>query len=273
MIELNTIHCMNCIDLMAAMPDGFVDLTVTSPPYNCGKNYGPNTDDRLSWDDYWAFTHSWVSKCFAILKDGGRLAVNIPWWIGSKPRRDAEYEFKKVVLGSGFLFLDKIIWIKGDAANVHTSGGFGGGGSGWGTYLSPSGPAIRCASEPILIFAKGSRGRRVVSGEGRGACVRGDITRDEFHEWTIDTWFVRNFIWPRSPDNHPAAFTDEIPKRLIKLYTFPGELIYDPFMGSGTTAIAAHQLKRHWIGSEISPEYVELANKRLEPYLAQEQLF
>lgn len=246
-------------DVMRSMATESIEMVVTSPPYNCGKNYG-TTNDAVTWAEYWQGTKDWLLEAFRVLKPGARLAVNLPWWMGKKPRRDVPFEFKRLALETGFLMLDKIIWIKGNEDNVHTSGGWGGGGCGWGTYLSPSGPSIRCASEPILIFSKGSRGRGVISGEGRGACVRGDMTKEEWMEWTLDVWFVRG----ASDKNHPAVFPVEIPKRLIKLYTYPGETVLDPHNGSGTTCEAARVTGRHWIGIEKEEAYVENAKRRLE---------
>jgi site-specific DNA-methyltransferase (adenine-specific) len=179
-----------------------------------------------------------------------------------KPRRDVPFEFKAVAIATGYQFLDKIIWVKGDETNVHTSGGWGGGGCGWGTYCSPSGPSIRCASEPILIFSKGSRGRKVVSGEGHGQCVRGDIKKEEWLEWTKDVWFVRG----KSSRQHPAIFPEAIPLRLVKLYTYPGETVLDPFVGIGTTCQAALSLDRDAIGIEIEPTYVEIAKQRIDSH-------
>jgi len=199
---------------MAGIPESGVDLVVTSPPYNCGMDY-ETYQDSLPWSEYWDAASRWVAACYRVVSDGGRLAVNLPWWMGSKPRRDVPFEFKRLAIDAGWTFLDKITWVKGNEENVHTSGGFSGGGCGWGTYLSPSGPSIRCASEPILIFSKGGRGRGRVSGEGNGKCVAGDISKSEWMAWTLDVWHVRG----ASDASHPAVFPAEIPKRLIKLYT------------------------------------------------------
>jgi site-specific DNA-methyltransferase (adenine-specific) len=111
-----------------------------------------------------------------------------------------------------------------------------------------------------LIFSKGSRGRKVISEEGKGACVRGDMTKEEWMQWTLDVWFVRG---SRSKF-HPATFPEEIPKRLIKLYTYQEEIILDPFMGSGTTGVACKSLNRKFIGIELDPEYFEIAKKRIQ---------
>lgn len=262
------LHLGDCREVLPGLPPGSIALAVTSPPYNCGKNYGEG-GDALPWEEYWAFTRQWLAALLPSLVDGGRLAVNLPWWMGKKPRRDVPFAFKTAALETGYLFLDKIIWVKGGEQNVHVSGGFGGGGSGWGTYLSPSGPAIRCASEPILVFSKGSRGRKAISGEGRGACVRGDMTKDEFHSWTVDTWFVRG----AADKEHPATFPVEIPKRLVKLYTFPGETVADPFMGIGTTGLACAATGRGFVGVEREQKFFDLSRSRIEGTGRQGSLF
>lgn len=254
---LNKTHCIDNREGMMLLPNDCIDLVVTSPPYNCGKNYGV-VKDSLPWDIYWDNTKNWLVESFRIIKPGGRLAVNIPWWMEKKPRKLVPFYFQEIAVEIGFHMLDKIIWVKGNSYNIHTSGGFGGGGCGWGTYMSPSGPSIRCASEPIMIFSKGSRGRGITSGEGRGACVKNDITKDEFMEWTLDVWFIRG----EHNKKHPAVFPAEIPHRLIKLYTYQKEIVLDPFMGSGTTAKAAKKLGRDYIGFEINPEYLEIEKQR-----------
>ena len=255
---MKTIICGENIQVLRSLPSESVDLSVTSPPYNCGKDYAA-TSDRVPWETYWQQTREWLTETLRLTKPGGRLAVNLPWWMGKKPRRDVPYEFQTVAREVGWLMLDKIIWVKGDENNIHTSGGWGGGGCGWGTYLSPSGPSIRCASEPILIFAKGSRGRGVISGEGRGLCVRGDMTKEEWMEWTMDVWFIRG----ASSRNHPAVFPSEIPKRLIKLYTYPGDLVLDMHNGIGTTTEAAEILGRQFVGIDINNDYCEIAKGKV----------
>lgn len=257
-LPLDTIVCGDNATVMAGWPEGCIDLICTSPPYNCGMDYGP-VDDQLPWGAYWEAAGRWLAESLRVLRPGGRLVVNLPWWMGSKPRRDVPHAFKCLALSLGYLFLDKILWIKGGEANVHTSGGYGGGGCGWGTYLSPSGPSIRCASEPILVFSRGSRGRGEVSGEGRGACRRGDLTPAEWLAWTVDCWFLRG----AADKQHPAVWPVEIPWRLIRLYCFPDEVVLDPFMGSGRTAQAARRAGRRWIGIEANPQFCELARGRL----------
>lgn len=246
----------DCLNALRLFRDNGIDLVVTSPPYNCGKNYGTVSDKR---SDYWQFTSEWLSACFRVLGKGGRLAVNLPWWMGKKPRLEVPFTFQRLALEAGFLFLDKIIWAKGTADNLHVSGGYGGGGCGWGTWLSPSGPSVRCASEPILVFAKESRGRKRINGEGHGACEPGDMSKDEFLSWTTDIWMVRG----KHDPEHPAVFPVDIPERLIRLYTFPSETVLDPFVGSGTTMLACLQTGRRGIGIEADPAYFAIAEHRI----------
>ena len=248
-----------CGDLRKTIMGDMVDLLITSPPYNCGKDYN-SISDELSYEDYWSFTCGWVSSAYEALKSGGRMVVNLPWWMMKKPRRDVPGKFKQVAEMIGFKYLDKIIWIKGDEKNQNVSGGWGGGGSGWGTYMSPSGPAIRCASEPILVFAKEKRGRGRISGKGNGDCIKGDITKEEFLSWTIDVWFIRG----EHDKMHPAVFPKEIPTRLIKLYTYPGETVMDPFMGSGRVGEACIETAREFIGIEKDPAFYQYAKSRID---------
>ena len=256
-VVMPRIICGDRLDVLRSLSESCVDLTVTSPPYNCGKDYG-DTSDMLPWEAYWEQTRGWLNEVLRVTTPGGRLAVNLPWWMGKKPRQDVPFHFQCIARELGWLMLDKIIWVKGDEANLHTSGGWGGGGSGWGTYLSPSGPSIRCASEPILVFAKGSRGRRAISGEGRGACVRGDMTKDEWMAWTMDVWFIRG----AADKLHPAVFPEEIPRRVIKLYTFPGDTVLDPHNGVGTTTTTARKFGRRGIGIDCNAGYCEEAKRR-----------
>ena len=189
---------------------------------------------------------------------GGRLAANLPWWMGKKPRRDVPYEFQTIARALGWLMLDKIIWVKGDENNIHTSGGWGGGGCGWGTYLSPSGPSIRCASEPILILAKGAA-VAVASSPAKGGPVRaGDMTKEEWMEWTMDVWFVRG----ASDRQHPAVSAGN-PEAAHQTLHLPGDVVLDPHNGSGTTTTTAQLLGRQFVGIDANPEYCRTAEARV----------
>jgi len=248
------LHHGDCLDILPMLEAESVDLIVTSPPYNCDKGYDGYSDD-LEMAAYFDWVCLWLRECHRCLVRGGRVAINIPWWIGKKPRIFTIPSYCQAAQSAGLLVIDKVIWVKG---NEDSPGGNLG--TGWGTWLSPSGPAIRCASEPILVFAKGSRGRGRISDLGRGACVPGDMTKDEFLAFTTDVWMVRG----KSDREHPAVFPVEIPRRLIKLYTWPGETVLDLFMGSGTTGQACMDTGRSFTGIEIGEGYYNIAKARIE---------
>jgi len=245
-------------DFRDVMPAVTCQLVVTSPPYNCGKTYD-EYDDGLRDADYWQMLAAFAIASHASIGRGCRVICNVPWWIGKKPRRSYPDQLMALMRSLGFLFTDKITWVKGAVgAPLHTSN------QAWGTFCSPSGPAIRCVSEPILMFSKESRGRGVTNGEGKGACVRNEITTERFAKLTQDVWLIP----AAGSKGHPATFPVELPKRLIELYTFEQDVVCDPFMGSGTTLLAAEQVGRSAIGIEVSERYCELATQRLENYIS-----
>ena len=257
-----TLYHGDCLEVLPTLDAGSVDLVVTSPPYNCGKDYA-TYDDDLEITEYFDWVELWLKECKRCLGHGGRVAVNIPWWIGRKPRIFTLPHYCRAAVSAGLLIADKIIWVKGNENGLR-----GDLGTGWGTWMSPSGPSIRCASEPILVFVNGSRGRGRISGDGRGACVHGDMTKEEFLAYTTDVWMVQG----RSDQEHPAVYPKEIPGRLTRLYTWPGETVLDPFMGSGTTGLACAEANRSFIGIEIDRGYYEIAERRIAEAQAQMRL-
>lgn len=260
-----TLHHGDCVAGLARVPAESIELCVTSPPYNCGKEYGDH-DDAMNLVAYWDFMSSVFSGVSRSLVPSGRFAVNIPWWIGKKPRVFTMESFIDCARRAGLTLIDKIIWIKGSERGLR-----GDLGTGWGTWLSPSGPSVRCASEPILVFAKGDRGRRKVSGEGRGRCLPGDMTKDEFLAYTTDCWFIQG----RSDRERDAVFPHELPRRLIKLYSWPGETVLDPFTGSGTTGEACMEIGRNFVGMELDAEGHAIAHRRISEakFAADSKLF
>jgi DNA modification methylase len=149
------------------------------------------------------------------------------------------------MISLGFLMRGEIIWNKAAGGSPSTA---------WGSWRSAKNPTLRDVHEYIMVFSKSMYGRK---GEGRAST----ISRDEFLEFTKSVW-----TFPAEPARkvgHPAPFPVELPYRLIQLYTFEGDVVLDPFMGSGQTAIAALRAKRRYVGYEIDPEYVKLAEKRI----------
>ncbi|HJP27420.1 MAG TPA: site-specific DNA-methyltransferase [Dehalococcoidia bacterium] len=229
---------------MTELPDRSVHLMVTSPPYNVGKDY----DDDLTHDQYMKLIGNVMQETYRILVDGGRALVNIAN-LGRKPYIPLHAYLIEQAAIAGFHMRGEIIWNKSAGAGTSTA---------WGSWMSPSNPTLRDTHEYILVFQKPPFGRKPL--EGREAT----ITRDDFLEFTKSVWEFA----PQSAKQvgHPAPFPEELPRRAIDLYTFSGEVVLDPFMGTGSTALAAVRNSRHFVGYDVSSEYVELANQRLEAH-------
>ena len=226
---------------MAELPDHSVHLMVTSPPYNVGKDY----DEDLSLDEFLGFLKRVWAETYRVLVPGGRACINVAN-LGRKPYIPLHAFILRDMLELGFLMRGEIIWDKGASASASTA---------WGSWQSPSNPTLRDVHEYILVFSKGNfrRGRQ----DGRLAT----ITKEEFLEFTKSVW---SFAAESARKiGHPAPFPVELPYRLIQLYTFSDEVVLDPFMGSGQTALAARKAGRHYVGYEVNTQYLTLAKKRL----------
>ena len=225
---------------MNELIDNCISLTVTSPPYNIGKD----SDEDLSDDEYWKMITKVFKEVYRVTESGGRLVVNVAN-LGRKPYIPFSKYFIEIILEIGFLMRGEIIWQKSKGANANFA---------WGSWLSPSNPVIRDIHEYCLVFSKDSM-KNSTKGEST-------IKKEEFMESTLSIW---NISPARAKKiGHPAPFPVELAKRFINLYSFKDGLILDPFIGSGSTAIAAGLLDRDYIGYELKPEYVEIAKNRLE---------
>lgn len=238
----------NCLKEMNNISDNSVDLIVTSPPYNAKKNY-EGYSDNLSIKDWLELIERSLKHSYRVLSPGSRACYNIPWAIGSKPRIFVPHLICAAAENVGFYINNWIIWDKNAAASMAC-----------GTWLSPSGPSIRYRSEPIIILQKGIKGKGRISGQGRGHCIPGDCTPKEFLQYTENIWQIQ----PPRQKNHPAMFPEELPNRLIKLYTWKGDVVLDPFMGSDTTGVAAVKNKRKFIGIELSKKYFAAARTQIK---------
>ena len=244
---LNKIIHSSC-ELMKEIPDNSLHLMITSPPYNVSKEY----DNDLSLYEYLNLLKSAFSETYRVLVNGGRACINVAN-LGRKPYIPLSDYISKIMIEIGFNMRGEIIWNKAASASPSTA---------WGSWQSASNPTLRDIHEYILVFSKGSykRERKKEEFEIR----KNTITKEQFMEWTKSIWTMNAESARRI--GHPAPFPEELPYRLIQLYSFKNDIVLDPFMGSGTTGIAALKSNRKYIGFETSEKYIELAEKRLLPY-------
>ena len=237
---VNRVFCKSS-ERMDELPDCSVHLMVTSPPYNVGKEY----DEDLSLTDYLSLLKRVMAEVHRVLVPGGRACINIAN-LGRRPYIPLHIYVIQDMLDLGFLMRGEVIWDKSSSASTSTA---------WGSWMSAANPVLRDTHEYVLVFSKDTFSRK--NPDKRPST----IARDEFLEFTRSVW-----TFPAESARkvgHPAPFPVELPRRFIQLYTFEGDVVLDPFMGSGTTAVGALNSSRHFVGYEISPEYQELAHQRL----------
>ena len=227
---------------MRELPDHSVHLMVTSPPYNVGKDY----DEDLTLEEYLAFLNRVWKETYRVLVPGGRACVNVAN-LGRKPYIPLHAFILRDMIELGFLMRGEIIWDKAASASTSTA---------WGSWQSASNPTLRDTHEYVLVFSKGAFKRERI--EGREST----ITKEEFLEFTKSVWAFASESARRV--GHPAPFPVELPYRLIQLYTFSNEVVLDPFMGSGQTALAALKTGRRFVGYELNEDYLELAKSRID---------
>lgn len=232
-------------EAMNDIPDNSVHLMVTSPPYNVGKEY----DEDLTLAEYLAFLGRVWSEVYRVIVPGGRVCINVAN-LGRRPYVPLNASISAQLIDLGFLMRGEIIWQKGSSAGSSTA---------WGSWMSPSNPTLRDTHEYILVFSKAALGRKEVKER------RATITKEQFLEYTKSVWSFTAESARRV--GHPAPYPVELPYRLIQLYTYEGEIVLDPFMGSGQTAIAALQSNRHYVGYEIEPAYASLCEKRIKEFV------
>ena len=238
--ELNVLYAAESRNMRPHIPDSSIHLMITSPPYNVGKDY----DDDLSLTEYRSLLKDVLTETYRVLVDGGRACINIAN-IGRKPYIPLHAYLIEIAQECGFFMRGEIIWDKGASAGSSCA---------WGSWRSASNPVLRDIHEYILIFCKGSFKRQRPAQHQK-------IDRANFLECTKSIWRFPAASAKRA--GHPAPFPMELPRRLIELYSYAGDIILDPFIGSGTTAIAALQTDRSYIGYEINPQYVGIANQRI----------
>lgn len=242
--KLNRITCASAENL-AEIPDNSVHLMVTSPPYNVGKEY----DQDLTLDAYLEFLKQVWREVYRVLAPGGRACINVAN-LGRKPYIPLNAYLSLMMQEVGFLMRGEIIWNKAASASPSTA---------WGSWRSAANPTLRDVHEYILVFSKGTFQREKTRNK------TSTISKDDFLELSKSVW-----SFPAESARkigHPAPFPIELPRRLIEFYTYAGDIVLDPFMGSGQTALAALQTGRKYIGYEINPRYAAMAEQRIREFM------
>jgi len=242
---------INCVipgsaENMKELPNNCIHLMITSPPYNVTKEY----DKDLTLEEYLSLLRNSFNEIYRVLTPGGRACINVAN-LGRKPYIPLSDYISMIMLDIGFNMRGEIIWNKASSATPSTA---------WGSWLSAANPILRDIHEYILVFSKGDYSRKKKNKEST-------ISKEHFMEWTKSVWTMK--AESARKIGHPAPFPIELPNRLIQLYSFKGDNVLDPFMGSGSTAIAALNEHRKFVGYEICEDYIELCNKRIEACRAQ----
>ncbi len=246
--NLDKLYCASSED-MSAIPDSSIHLMVTSPPYNAKKEY----DDDLSLEQYRELLRNVFAETYKKLVTGGRACINIAN-LGRKPYIPLHSYIIEDMLDIGYYMRGEIIWDKASSAGSSTA---------WGSWLSAANPVLRDVHEYILVFSKDTFARKR-NGKENSLC------KEDFLAWTKSVWTFPSESAKRI--GHPAPFPEALPHRLIQLYSFLGDVVLDPFCGSGTTCLSALKAGRHYIGYDIEEEYIQLANERIGAYANQTRL-
>jgi site-specific DNA-methyltransferase (adenine-specific) len=243
---------------MVDVGDNSVALVVTSPPYYAAKEYELERGEGgipTSYVEYLQMLHDVFRECWRVLEPGGRVAVNVAN-LGRRPYRSLSSDVIRILQDDiGFLLRGEIIWVKAEGAS---------GSCAWGSFQSAANPVLRDLTERVIVASKLRLDRSFTKKQRkeRGLPSEDSISKQAFMESTLDVWKIR----PESAKRvgHPAPFPVELPRRLIELYSYEGDLVLDPFLGAGSTAVAAQELRRHYVGYDTDPSYVQLAESRVK---------
>lgn len=241
--ELENTIIQGSSENMTDIPDNSVHLMITSPPYNVSKDY----DQDLSLPEYLELLKNVFRETFRVLVHGGRACINVAN-IGRKPYVPLSDYISTMMIELGFNMRGEIIWNKAAGSGASTA---------WGSWQSASNPILRDIHEYILVFSKGDYKRERNEKQNT-------ITKDQFLEWTKSIWIMNTESAKKI--GHPAPFPEELPYRLLQLYSFVDDIILDPFMGSGTTAVSSLKSDRKFVGYDTDEKYIKLAETRLSTY-------
>ncbi len=243
---------------MDRVADGSVALVVTSPPYFAGKQYELELERKgipASYLEYLAMLTEVFAECVRKLEPGGRIAVNVAN-LGRRPYRSLSADVIRILEHDlGLLLRGELIWQKGEGASSSCA---------WGSFRSAANPVLRDISERVIVASKGrfDRARSLKQRADEGLPHESTVMTEDFMASTLDVWAMP----PESAQRvgHPAPFPVELPEQLIRLYTFRNDLILDPFMGSGSSLVAAARLGRRYIGYDLDATYIDIARRRVE---------
>ncbi len=231
------------LEVLKRIPDNCIDLVVTSPPYNFSMDYDV-INDKDEWNDYFNKLFAIFKECIRVVKYGGRIIVNIqPLFSSYLP---THHIISNYFLKEGLIWKGEILWEKNHYNCKYTA---------WGSWKSPSSPYLKYTWEFLEVFCKGDLKK---IGDSNDI----DITGDEFKEWTTAKWSIAPERNMRGY-GHPAMFPEKLVERVLKLFSFKGDIILDPFGGVGTTAAVAHNLYRHFVSIDLSEKYCKTATNRL----------
>jgi DNA modification methylase len=226
------------------VPDNCIDLVFTSPPYNFGLGYD-TTEDGIDWNKYFDKLFKVFSECIRVLKYGGRIIVDIqPLFSDYIP---SHHIISNFFIRNKLIWKGEILWEKHNYNCKYTA---------WGSWKSPSSPYLKYTWEFLEVFCKGDLKK---SGEKEDI----DVGADEFKKWVLAEWAIapeRNM----KKYNHPAMFPEGLVERVLKLFSYKGDVILDPFNGVGTTTVVAKRLGRKYLGIDVSEEYCRTAEERLD---------
>ena len=262
----------DCIEVMKTLSDGCIDLVVTSPPYNCGIKYDTHIDD-LPMDEYWSWTREWLTETYRLIKDDGRVSINIPYEVNVQDRGGRVFfvsEFYQIMKEVGFKFFG-IVDLEEDSPHRSKT-------TAWGSWMSPSSPYIYNPKECVILAYKKQHIKKVKGqpewkgesteieqedGTLKKKIVYEEKDKKEFMELVFGQW--NYFADTKSLTK--ATFSMDIPTKAIKILSYKNDVVLDPFAGSGTSLVAAEILDRRWLGIELSENYTKVAKTRVQDFV------
>jgi site-specific DNA-methyltransferase (adenine-specific) len=274
--KIKTIINGDCIEVMKTLDEGSIDLIVTSPPYGVGIDYDVHDDD-MTPEEYLEFTRKWMTEAFRLLKDDGRIALNIPYEINRQSKGGRVFivsEIWQVMKEIGYKFFG-IVDLEEDSPHRSRT-------TAWGSWMSPSAPYIYNPKECVILAYKKHHIKKV-KGEPEWVGELGEkedkngvmkpktFYTDEQKREFIDLVFGQWKYFADTRSMTKATFSMDIPTKAIKILTYKNDVVLDPFAGSGTTLVAAETLDRQWIGIELSPDYAEVARKRVNTFVLEKR--